>query len=217
MASLKKTVLWVRFLALITLPFYKQVSGECYSKADCSSGKHCCKNPEDGMNECKYYCTHYTYCTSFTDCSHGSCCKGINTCALSCIGKPCTSGSDCGPGQCCNSDKTCARDCDASELALAGWIIAVIFLGIIVFVAIPIAVVIFCCCSAAGMAATSSRPGHRNALTTEPVTTSVYSTQLHHQLYPAQQGQPMYFQDARPYSSQPPPYQAQEIAYLPQQ
>ena len=136
-----------------------------------------------------------------------------NVCRSNCIDETCILDSDCAPGECCDSDDKCKSDCNVFK-GLAGWIVAIIIISVIVTVVIPIAVVVFCCCCAA---ASARRPAHGGVVVTQPATTgtTVLATQQQQQLYPAQQGQPMYFQNPQPYPNQPPPCQPETTVYPP--
>ena len=179
MACIRKaTVFCVLFLALYV--FIQVKANECTFDSQCLFG-YCCerKSPED------------------------------NICRSNCLDESCNFSSDCAPGECCDTDDKCKSDCNVLE-GLAGWIVAVIVISIIVVVVIPIGVVVFCCCCAAGAAASARRPAHGGVVVTQPVTTgntTVIASQQQQQVYPAQQGQPMYPQNPQPYAGQPPPYQ----------
>ena len=112
-------------------------------------------------------------------------------------------------------------------------IICYIVLGVIVFFCLLAAVQVFfgvvtvvgaclsClagCCCAAGAAASATRPAHQDVVVTQPATTGninaiFIDTQQQPQVYLAQQGQLMYFQNPQPHADQPPPYQP---SYQPQ-
>ncbi|CAB4012675.1 Hypothetical predicted protein [Paramuricea clavata] len=185
MACLKKITLFcVLFPVLYAVFSQVTANAECFSDSQCFG--YCCdrKYPDD------------------------------NVCRFSCIGESCIINSDCAPGECCNSDDKCATDCDVVIEDLAGWIVAVIVIGVIVVIVIPIGVVVFCCCCAASV---STRSAHGGVIVSQPATTgtTVFSTQQQQQQqYPAQQGQPMaYFQNPQPYPNQSPPYQPQGMVY----
>ena len=156
-------------------------------------------------------CTYDFQCTGFGQ----YCCDRKfpenNVCRSNCIDETCILDSDCAPGECCDSDDKCKSDCNEG---LAGWIVGVIVISVMVTVVIPIAFVVFCCCCAA---ASARRPAHGGVVVTQPATTgtTVLATQQQQQLYPAQQGQPMYFQNHQPYPNQPPPYQPEATVYPP--
>ena len=192
MACIKKTTVFcVTFLAVYTVFSKVEAYNQCNYDSDCTSSfqtEYCCdrKYPED------------------------------NVCRSNCIDESCILDSDCAPGECCDSDNKCTTgDCSIKIDGIAGWIVAVIVISVIVVIVIPIAVVVFCCCCAA--AAASGRPARGGVVVTQPATTGVAvvsSQQQQQQQYPAQQGQPMYYQphpnQAYPpqaYPSQPPPYQ----------
>ena len=205
MASIRKTTVFcITFLALYILTDVKAFS-ECYSQKDCGYGQYCCERRYPESNVCRSDCIGES-CILNSDCAPGeSCCDGTDKCAISCVGESCTYNGDCATGECCDSDGKCDSEC-----SLAGWIVAVIVISIIVVVVIPIGVVVFCCCCAAGAAASARRPAHGGVVVTQPTTTgtTVLATQQQqHQYAPAQQGQPMYFQNSQPYPNQPPPYQ----------
>ena len=188
MAWVRKTIVFcVIFLAVYAVFSEVEAYDECSYDYQCTSSfrKYCCKR-------------------KFPE---------DNVCRSNCIYESCILDSDCAPGECCDSDDKCTTgDCIRG---LAGWIVAVIVISVIVVIAIPIAVVVFCCCCAA--AAASGRPARGGVVVTQPATTGVAvvsSQQQQQQQYPAQPGQPMYYQPYpnQPYSpqanpSQPPPYQ----------
>ncbi len=193
MACIKgTTVYWAIFLTLYGAVFSQvEAYNQCYSDSGCSGlfTQYCCERKYED-----------------------------NVCRYSCVGQSCNFNSDCAPDECCDSDDTCTTaDCDVIK-GLAGWIVAVIVISIIVVIVIPIAVVVFCCCCAAGAAASSRRPAHGGVIVAQPATTgtTVIASQQQQQLYPAQQGQPMYFQNPQQYSNQPPPHQPQGTVYPPE-
>ena len=229
MACIRKTTAFaVLLLAVYTALCQVEAFGGCRRDSDCSYSKYCCKR----SYVCRYNCVDES-CIFHRDCAPGesccgsddkscattcigksctlnnhcatgeSCCDSDDRCATTCIGKSCTFDNDCATGECCDSDGKCKTDnCDL----LAGWIIAVIVIGIIVVVVIPLAVFVFCRFCDAGGAASWRRPARGGVIVTQPATTgtTVVATQQQH---PVQQGQPMYFQNPQPYPNQPPPYQ----------
>ena len=178
MACIRKaTVFCVLFLALYVFIQVK-ARDQCSSDSGCSFGRYCCDR--------KY--------------------PEYNICRSNCLDESCFLDSDCATGECCDTDDKCKSDCNVLK-GLAGWIVAVIVISIIVVVVIPIGVVVCCCCCAA---ASARRPAHGGVVVTQPVTTgntTVIASQQQQQVYPAQQGQPMYPQNPQPYAGQPPPYQ----------
>ncbi|CAB4029947.1 Hypothetical predicted protein [Paramuricea clavata] len=221
MACIRKTTVFcVLFLVLYVVFSYVEAN-ECSSHFDCSGLQYCCdrKYPED--NVCRYSCIGQS-CILDNDCAPGeSCCDSDEKCATTCVGKSCTFDGDCATGECCDSaDGKCnTGDCDVIK-GLAGWIVAVIVISVIIVIVIPIAVVVFCCFCAAGAAAASRRPAHGGVVVTQPTTTgnTVFATQQQQQQqqYPAQEGQPMYFQNPQANPNQPPPeYQPQGTVYPP--
>ena len=204
MACITKTTLFcVIFLALYVFTHVKAFT--CYSNT-CGYGQYCCNRRYPESDVCRSDCIGES-CILDSDCGPGeSCCGGTDKCAISCVGESCTYNGDCATGECCDSDD---GKCD-SVCSLAGWIVAVIVISIIVVVVIPIGVVVFCCCCAAGAASSWRRPAHGGVVVTQPVTTgntTVIASQQQQQVYPAQQGQPMYPQNPQSYAGQPPPYQ----------
>ena len=161
------TVILVVFLSFYTA--LSQVKAVCSDHSHCSYATHCCKR------------------------SYSS----YGFCLPSCVGYSCNSDSDCAPDECCDSVKdTCTlSDCHDVKI-LAGWIIAVIVIGTIILVVIPIAILVFCCCCDA-----SRRPAHIGVIVAPLAATTVV---------PTNQGQPVPFQ---PYPCQPPPYEFQNTAY----
>ena len=213
MAFIRKiTVFCVIFL---TLHLSIQVFGRCNYDSDCGFLQYCCERKFPQDNICLSDCIGES-CILHSDCAPGeSCCDATDKCDTTCVGKSCSSNYDCATGECCDSD----GECSLGDCGLAGWIVAVIVISILIIVVIPIGVVVFCCCCVAGAAASARRPAHGGVLVTQPATTgtTVLATQQQQQLYPAQQGQPMYFQNPQPYPNQPPPYQPQGTVYPPGQ
>ena len=214
MACIRKSTVCVVLFALCTI--ISQVEA-CHYHSDCSY-KYCCERKFPKRNICKSSCIDEP-CTFDSDCPPNEYCCGSNDkCATSCVGKSCTYNGDCADDECCDSDGYCkTEDCDIDleDIGLAGWIVAVIVISVIVVIVIPIAVVVFCCCCAAGAAAASRRPVHGGVVVTQPATTgtTVVASNQQQQLYPAQQGQPMYFQNPQPYPNQPQPYPNQPPTY----
>ncbi len=218
MACIRKTTVFcVIFLALNAVFSQVEAFDECTDDYQCSSLKYCCDGRYYGDNVCQSSCIGRS-CSVNSDCAPGeSCCDADDKCATTCVGKYCTYDGDCASGECCDSDYECKTDCYVIT-GLAGWIVAVIVISVIVVIVIPIAIVVFCCCCAAGAAASSRRPAHGGVIVAQPATTgtTVIASQQQQQLYPAQQGQPMYFQNPQPYPNQPPPYQPQGTVYPPE-
>ena len=127
----------------------------CTDRSDCVDGELCC----DSDKKCNATCIG-NRCTYDGDCSviGESCCYSDHQCAASCFGTWCRYDGDCATGECCDSDHTCAiGDCYVMKGVAHDWIFAVIVIGVVVFIAVPIAVVVFCCCCAPSTAA-SRRP-----------------------------------------------------------
>ena len=211
MASIRKNaVVCVLFL---TLYVFVQAKA-CISDSECRHGyaQYCCERryPED--NVCRSNCIGES-CIFDTDCAtEESCCGGSNKCNTSCVGKSCSYDGDCATEETC-----CGYKCKSGSCSLAGWIVAVIVISVLVVIVLPIGVVVFCCFCAAGAASSWRRPGQ--VIITQPATTgtTALATQQQQLLYPsAQQGQPMYFQNAQPCPNEPPPYQPQGAVYPPE-
>ena len=189
MACIRKATGFCVLLLALYLFIQVKAFNQCSSDRGCSFGRYCCER-------------------KFSD----------NICRSNCLDETCILSSDCAPGECCDTDDKCKSDCNV----LAGWIVAVIVISIIVVVVIPIGVVVFCCCCAAGAASSWRRPAHGGVVVTQPATTgntTVIASQQQQQVYPAQQGQPMYPQNPQPYAGQhlpyQPPYQPQGTMYPP--
>ena len=109
----------------------------------------------------------YAGCTTDSDChdySKNYCCGKYSTkstnvrghhnrvCKNSCVGKYCDRSTHCGRlDECCQSG-TCKK-CDIST-GLASWIIAVIVIGVLLAVPVPIGIVICRCCWVASASST---------------------------------------------------------------
>ena len=180
----------------------------CSFDSDCATGESCCT----GSYKCAGSCVGES-CYYDGDCSTGeSCCEGSLTCNTNCIGESCSNDRSCAAEECCGKlDGECkskdSKDCDL-VLEFEGstsWIAAVVVLGIIVVVGVPVAVVVFYCRFVAG-----ARPASARRLVdddvTEPITTGTAVPLTQHQPHSAQQVV-AYVQNPQTYLNQPPPYQ----------
>ena len=97
------------------------------------------------------------YCPPFRP----KCCKRYNGylyCTNNCLDEYCSSSSYCAKDECCRNEvcRSCNTQTNKSD-GLAPWIIAVIVISVLVSVAIPVAITVWCCCFAASAAARRSR------------------------------------------------------------
>ena len=106
-----------------------QCSRSCSSVDDCKSGE-CCT-----YGVCSTSCGG-DHCSSNSDCGSSleDCCKRgnlTNVCRKSCVGENCLNDNHCGPSdEFCNLNTT---KCEKKDNTLAGWAIAVIVIGVVVF------------------------------------------------------------------------------------